>query len=616
MLGCVPFTKMEYRVLNTVVLPDPWLTQEGLVTFPACALYQLFVRSCNLAHDGQHCSHFCTYTHRSLLLHLSLVFAFVSFCSQMEEHQTGNSLSAPHTLQQLHDDTVSTSVHPLVSTQETNGTTSSGSVSGPQLPHGLISSHVPAGPTRNVTGEVMPTSLAEAVTQFSFLEFLQRCNLLIAPPQLSQLPVPISLLDAAVQTTPPCDASQDVSTQTSDQPVSSFSFDVAAHTPFHSGHISSLDAAVQPLPHNTASQDLSSQMGARPASSFSLDAAVQTLLRCSVSHDTSTQLPRSFLLDVSSLTILLTVRARHRHKAILVVPHRLNLLTLLRLAVSIVPALTETVTCALWPHVSCCSHHRVSNSMPRLQVSIMMPTCAPHMAYLLKRHLCDPGYVQLSQSRPHSLLLVPSMWEHILCAQLLPAREVLVPPLREPTILSIQILVQGLVLFLNHGPWFFLWSTLVNPNLMGTVILIQPTVISCIINIVFPFFSGIQAWRAEILPTLSLLLVVSFMQLFFKKPVTTFRTSLSSSLCARATRTLLSCSIKTPLSLTQKSSHTRLTPQAKVRGVWSYSSFEVSCDVHLSLDHRLLLFAQYTFTLLWLRNVMHLLSPSSAFMDI
>ena len=55
-----------------------------------------------------------------------------------------------------------------------------------------------------------------------------------------------------------------------------------------------------------------------------------------------------------------------------------------------------------------------------------MPTCVLHMAYLLKRHLYDPGYVQLSQSRPHTLLLVPSMWEHIMRDQLLPAREVLV----------------------------------------------------------------------------------------------------------------------------------------------------------------------------------------------
>ena len=115
-----------------------------------------------MAHDGQHCSHFCANTHRSLLLHLSLVLAFVYLCSQMDEHQhvrpstgtaelnhsyyAGNSLSARQSSQQFHDDTVSTSVHPLVSTQETNGTTSSGSAFGPQLPHGPFSSHVIAAP--------------------------------------------------------------------------------------------------------------------------------------------------------------------------------------------------------------------------------------------------------------------------------------------------------------------------------------------------------------------------------------------------------------------------------------------------------------------------------------
>ena len=50
-----------------------------------------------------------------------------------------------------------------------------------------------------------------------------------------------------------------------------------------------------------------------------------------------------------------------------------------------------------------------------------------------------------------SRLSVPPKWEHILCAQLLPAREVLVPPLREPTILLVRILVQEQVFFLNHG---------------------------------------------------------------------------------------------------------------------------------------------------------------------
>ena len=206
-------------------------------------------------------------------------------------HYTGNSLSALHSSQQFHDDTVSTSVHPLVSTQQINDTTPSCSALGPQLLHGHIGSPVLAGPTRNVTGEAMPTSLAEALTQLSFLEFVQRCNLLIAPSQPTQLPVPISLLDVAVQTASPCEISQDASTQTSDQPVSSLSLDVAVQTIFHSVRSSSLDAAVQTIPHSTLSQDVSTQMGSRPASSFSVDTSVQTPIRCVVQHDAATQLP-------------------------------------------------------------------------------------------------------------------------------------------------------------------------------------------------------------------------------------------------------------------------------------------------------------------------------------
>ena len=153
-----PFTKMEYCFFCTLVLPDPWLTREDSVTSLVSALYQLFVRSCELSHDGQHCSHFCANTHRSLLLHLSLVLAFVYLCSQMEEHQnvrrstgttelnhsyhTANSLSALHSFQQFHDDTVSTSVHPLVSTQETNGTSSSGSARSVHNYHTAPSAHL------------------------------------------------------------------------------------------------------------------------------------------------------------------------------------------------------------------------------------------------------------------------------------------------------------------------------------------------------------------------------------------------------------------------------------------------------------------------------------------
>ena len=144
-------------------------------------------------------------------------------------------------------------------TQEANGVAYSGFVSSPPLPCSTISPQVPVCPTRNVKGDVMP--LAEAITQFSFLEFLQGCGVPIAPPQPPQLPVPISLLDAAVQATPPCDAFQDVSTHTSDQEVSFF--DVAVQTSSHGIHISSLDAAVQTTPQSTLSQHVSTQMGSR-----------------------------------------------------------------------------------------------------------------------------------------------------------------------------------------------------------------------------------------------------------------------------------------------------------------------------------------------------------------
>ena len=162
-----------------------------------------------------------------------------------------------------------------------------GFVSSPLLPRSAFSSQVPACPTRNVTGHVMP--LAEAITQLSFLEFLQRCGIPIAPPQPPQLPVPISLLDAAVQTTPPCDVSQDVSTQTSDQPVSLVIFrrGSAGRLPT----VSTPHLWMQTIPHSTLSQHVSTQMGSRSASSFSVDVFVQTPIRSTVLHDVATQLP-------------------------------------------------------------------------------------------------------------------------------------------------------------------------------------------------------------------------------------------------------------------------------------------------------------------------------------
>ena len=102
---------------------------------------------------------------------------------------------------------------------------------------------------------------------------------------------------------------------------------------------------------------------------------------------------RSSLLDVSSRTVLWTaktliVSARHQYKV----------------------------------HVPSCSHRQDSNSSLRLLILLLALTCTLHMAHLLSA----------ISVMPRSLLFVPPKWEHILCAQLLPPREVLVRPCGNP----------------------------------------------------------------------------------------------------------------------------------------------------------------------------------------
>ena len=122
------------------------------------------------------------------------------------------------------------------------------------------------------------------------LSSCQRCGVSIAPHQPSRPPVPISLQDATVQTTPPCDVSQEVSTQTSDQQVT-LPCNVAVQTSFHGAHTLSLDAAVQTTSPSTLSQHVSTQTGSRSASSFSVDVSGQTPARSAVLLDAATQLP-------------------------------------------------------------------------------------------------------------------------------------------------------------------------------------------------------------------------------------------------------------------------------------------------------------------------------------
>ena len=375
--------------------------------------------------------------------------------------------------------------------------------------------------------------LAEAATHLSFAAFLERCIFVNAAPP-PQLPVPTPPLDAATQTFPHTAASRDVSTQ-----------------------LSFKEFLAPPSTHDVLCPTCS-----RPVPSLLLDACRRL---CTASHFTMpphNYRSRSSSSGVASPMTLQTAKPRHRHIAMLGAPHRHNPLTLLRFAAPAAPAMPAMVTSTLWPHVCYYSHHWVSRSMP---------VDTPHMVYLLKRHRCDLVCVQLSQSRPHSHMSVPPKWEHILCAQVLPTREVQVPPLREPTILLVQILVQEQVLSLNHEPWYSPWSNLGNPKLTGSVTLIQLALISCIINTVSLFF---RAQRAETPPQR---LADGFMRLSFKKPVIMFRTSPISSLRILVTRTLLSYSTRTPSSPTLWCLPSGTTPQAKVLGAWFYSSFEHCC---------------------------------------
>ena len=139
------------------------------------------------------CVHIFAPIHTAAWFRLSLVLAFVYLCSLMNGMQmppgttecnhsyyTSNSFSAPQFARQLQHGTLATPAQPPASIQEIDGPASSGAISRSLLSRSTISSQVTADPTRNGTGDVMP--LAEAITQLSFIEFLQRCGVSIAPP--------------------------------------------------------------------------------------------------------------------------------------------------------------------------------------------------------------------------------------------------------------------------------------------------------------------------------------------------------------------------------------------------------------------------------------------------
>ena len=166
------------------------------------------------------------------------------------------------------------SVQKMASAREPHGAATPSSVSCPQATHSAISPQAQTGPTRTVTSDFMSATLAEAATQLSSAAFLDRCISVRAPPP-PPLPIPTPLLVAATQTTPHIDVSQDVSTQLSLEEFSLRS--VHPHNPSRalaplSAHdvlcptcsrpvpLLLLDAAVQTHLYSVASHDASTQL--------------------------------------------------------------------------------------------------------------------------------------------------------------------------------------------------------------------------------------------------------------------------------------------------------------------------------------------------------------------
>ena len=292
-------------------------------------------------------------------------------------------------------------------------------------------------------------------------------------------------------------------------------------------------------------------MGARPASSFSLDAAVQTPIRSTVPHDTSTQL----LLTEFFIGCIFSNDPFDRQGSSSVQGDIGG--------VSLPPLPDFATTCTL-SSSSLDSDVHIRTLAPRvlLQPPLGLEQYAPPPGLDIDAHLCASHGIPVKAAplrprlrsaisvTPHSHMSVPPKWEHN------PARSAPIYKRSASTALAGTHNPIGADPRAGTGPFpkpRALVLPLVHfgqskPDGHGYIDTADTDLTH------HQFRLSLLQWNPgparRILLTLSPLLAESSMRLFFKKPVITFRTSLSSSLCAPATRTLLSCSIKTPLSLT------------------------------------------------------------------
>ena len=289
---------------------------------------------------------------------------------------------------------------------------------------------------------------------------------------------------------------------------------------------------------------------------------------------------------------------------VLIVPHRLNLPDTATICTpsnsSLVRDGHEHTTA---PHVLLAATTGSRDTMPRLQVSLLMPTCALHMVYLLKRHRCDLVYVYIYLSHaPQPHVSTTQVGTHharsattgkrTACTALAGTHNLAFSDSRAGSVPfpKPRALVLPLVHFGQSKPEGHSGLDTADSDLMH-----------------HQFRLSLLQWNprpARRNPTNIVSAACGkFHAVILQEPVIMFRTSLISSLHTLATRTSPSCSTRTPSSPTLWLLPSGRAPQAKVREVWSYLSFEAYCDALHFLEHRRLRFALFTSITSWPRNV-------------
>ena len=210
------------------------------------------------------------------------------------------------------------------STRESHGAATSSSVSCPQVTLSATHPQVQTDPTRTITNDLLSATLAEAATQLSFCCLsgaLHLCQRLRRPSCQSppHLWMPLRRL---------------------------------FHTPLPLGTFLRNPRSVSSWLHLLSLMFSALRVFDQSPRYFLMRLCKHLYKASRLMMPPHSYRSRSSSSGASSPITLQTAKPRHRHIAMLGAPHRLNLLTLLRIAAPAAPAMLATVTSTLRPHMS------------------------------------------------------------------------------------------------------------------------------------------------------------------------------------------------------------------------------------------------------------------------